>query len=344
MKIQKTFLVAALLASIVGCNSNKGYNLAESASGDMEAYENGDVHAVEQARPTIMIFPSDNLLKNTGALKQTKIDGRTVTLRDYEKFFANNKNIKQIISIIQKEFTNQNYPLTDLEQTLKHLNTKEAVDIADDLDKDAKTMLLTTAHPDIILELNYNDGSNGRLDVVGHNYDQKEDKISSYTINAIDCYTSKVVATIQSNDIKGNSIDGMKECISADFENLAGDIQSYFSDILRRGREITVRISVENGAGVNLSDESIEGDTYSDWIIDYVKSHTIKGAYKMETNTDKEISFVGCRIKLLNDDGTQYGVYDWTRDFCKNLRKNLGLKVANQAQGLGEVQIKIKGI
>jgi hypothetical protein len=45
---------------------------------------------------------------------------------------------------------------------------------------------------------------------------------------------------------------------------------------------------------------------------------------------------------LLNDDGTQYGVYDWTRDLARNLRKNLGLKVKNQSQGLGEVVLMIE--
>ena len=65
------------------------------------------------------------------------------------------------------------------------------------------------------------------------------------------------------------------------------DITKYFSDILTRGRDITVRIAVEKGTNVNLSDESIEGDTYADWIIDYIKTHTVKGAYKMQRNTDK---------------------------------------------------------
>ena len=49
------------------------------------------------------------------------------------------------------------------------------------------------------------------------------------------------------------------------------DITNYFSDILTRGRDITVRIAVEKGCKINLSDESIEGDTYADWIMDYIK-------------------------------------------------------------------------
>jgi hypothetical protein len=122
------------------------------------------------------------------------------------------------------------------------------------------------------------------------------------------------------------------------------NITDYFSDILTRGRDITVRVVMEDGCVLSLSDESIEGDTYADWIIDYIKGHTVKGAYKLQRNTDNELYFVNCRIKLLNEDGTQYGVYDWTRDLQKNLRKNLGLKCKNKAQGLGEVIISIEGI
>jgi hypothetical protein len=44
---------------------------------------------------------------------------------------------------------------------------------------------------------------------------------------------------------------------------------------------------MEDGCVLSLSDESIEGDTYADWIIDYIKAHTVKGAYKLQRNTDK---------------------------------------------------------
>ncbi len=64
----------------------------------------------------------------------------------------------------------------------------------------------------------------------------------------------------------------------------------------------------------------------------------------MQRNTNNELYFVNCRIKLLNDDGTQYGVYDWARDLQKNLRTNLGLKVSNKSQGLGEVMLTIEGL
>ena len=61
-------------------------------------------------------------------------------------------------------------------------------------------------------------------------------------------------------------------------------------------------------------------------------------------NTDKELSFTNVRINLLQEDGTQYGVYDWTRDLQKNLRNNLGIKATNRSQGLGEIELTIKKI
>lgn len=145
------------------------------------------------------------------------------------------------------------------------------------------------------------------------------------------------------SNIKGESTTA---AIQNDMKNnmpkFQDDIVAYFSDILTKGRDITVRVAVQKGCNIKLSDESIEGDTYADWIIDFMKSHTVKGAYKMQTNTDKELSFTNCRIKLHNEDGTQYGVYDWTRDLAKSLRTNLGLKVSNKAQGLGEVLLVIQ--
>ena len=338
------YFIGLAVASCGGGNGNNGGNLAEGASGDMEAYEQSNVHAIEQARPQIMVIPSDQTLKNFGALKTRTDNGVTYTLRDYKLYLSKDDRAKRIISAIQNAFNDQNYPLNDFEQTLKQLDTQEATDMADGLDKNAKTMLLTTAQPDIILELDY-DTSRDKLSMTSHNYTHKGEKNVSYTLNALDSYTNKVVATITASNIKGESTtETIQKSLKDQMPKFQNDIQKYFSDILTRGRDVTVRIAVEKGCNVDLTDESIEGDTYADWIMDYIKTHTVKGAYKLQRNTNKELYFVNCRIKLINEDGTQYGVYDWTRDLQKNLRNNLGLKCTNKAQGLGEVLISIQGL
>ncbi len=344
----KDFLFVAILGFMTfafsSCGGGKKGGLTDSASGDMEAYENSDVNAIEQARPSIMVIPGDQTLQNFRCLKTEKANGREYILRDYKKYLLKDDRAKRIMSVIQNEFNNQDFPLNDFEQTLKQLDTQEATDMADGFEKDAKTQLLTVAQPDIILELTY-DTSRDKISMTSHNYSQRGEKNVSFTLNALDAYTNKVVATMTASNMKGESTtETIQASIKEQMPGFQEDIVKYFSDILTRGRDITVRVAVEKDCNVNLNDESVEGDTYSDWIIDYMKSHTIKGAHKLQRNTNKELYFVNCRIKLLNDDGTQYGVYDWTRDLQKNLRQNLGLKCTNKAQGLGEVLISIQGI
>ncbi len=333
------FVSSMVLTSCDGGNGNNNKSLAEGASGDMTAYVNSDVNAIQQALPTLMVLPSDNLLQRAGCLKTERVNGRDCIVRNYGNFFTNNTDFKNILSSIQSEFVSKNYPLQDLEQMLKQLDTQSATDMADGLEKDAKTALLTTAQPDMIIELDYVSKAKDLL-----NPDEKRRNVS-YTVNVIDAYSSKVISTVSgAGEKEGDLAEVMKKELSGKMSKITSDIQNSFSDILTRGREITVRLTVSKGTNVHFSDASVEGDTYADWVVDYMKTHTVKGAYKMQRNTESELYFVNCRIGLLNEDGTQYGVYDWARDFCKNLRKNLGLKVTNKAQGLGEVLISIEGL
>lgn len=340
MKIKSIFTVMLFAAMLCACGGNENKSLAEGASGDMEEYENSEVNAIEQARPQIMFIPADQSLQSFGVLREKEIDGKSFIERDYQSYLIKDDRFRRLASFVQDAFIRENYPIADFEQTLKQLNNKDAVDLADGVQKDAKTLLLATAHPDIVLEMNYYNNKPNSL--TGHNY---KDKNVSYTLSAIDAYTTNVVATVTNSNLKGESTtEVIQQDLSQKLPGLMKDIQKYYSDILKRGREVTIRITVEEGSNQDLSDESIEGDVYSDWIVDYVKTHTVKGSYKMGINTAKELSFTSARIKLLNEDGTQYGVYDWARDMQKAIRKDLGLKVANKSQGLGEIVLSVKGM
>lgn len=329
-------ICSALLLS--SCNNT---NRSRSLTNVSHVSDNNDetpVNAIEQALPTIVIIPSDRLLKTYGALESKIVDGKEFYSRNYNKYLLNNANNKVLISLLQNEFVKLNFPLSDLEQTLKSLNTQSAMDEADDLQKDPKTLLLTTVSPDIVLELDYsfNRDLNSR--------DLTKFQLS-YTLNAIDAYTNKVFSTHTFQSLEGKSIeDILKKHLDKNMIQLSAEINNYFADIIYRGREITVRVAVERGANIKLSDANIEGDTYTDWIIDYIKTHAKKGTYVMQRNTDNELYFVNVRINTLNADGTQFSAYDWGRELGKALRKQLGVKTVNKTQGLGEILISIKGI
>lgn len=344
-----TLLVLPLASCGGGNNSderNTG-NLADRSSGDMVAYENSAVNGVTQALPIIMLLPADQTLQNFGALEQKNINGRNFQIRDYQKYLNADDRFRRIASTVQGSFNRDNYPLQDFEQTLKQLDNRSASDMAEDLEQDARTLLLQTANPDIILELNYyllGEG-NKRQSFTRTKKDVNNEKIVSYTLSAIDAYTNKTIATVTESNLKGgtSTTEMIQNSLMQHLPELKEDIVKYFSDLQTRGREVTLRVTVAKGSNQNLADESIEGDTYADYIMDYVKSHTVKGAYKMQNNTKNELYLVNVRIPMVAQDGTQYGVYDWTRDLTKAMRKDLGVKVSNHSQGLGEIALTIEG-
>lgn len=338
MKFKYIFPLAALVALASCGGGNKSQGLADGATGDMETYESTSVNPIVQAKPEIMVIPSDQTLKQFGCIRQRKIDGRKYSERDYRKYLLNDENFKPVVADIQNRFIAADYPLNDFEQTLKSIDNQTASDIASGLAKDSRTRLITAAAPDIVLELNYSIGSD-------YTKSDRQEKEASYILSAIDAYTNKVVATVQADGLKGeNGVELLSHSLNKSMPTLMADIQKYFDDILTRGREITVRINLDADSNQKLTDESIEGDTYADEIMDYVKTNTVKGAYRLQGNTSDQLSFTNVKIKVLNDDGTQFGVYDWTRDLQKYLKKNLGLTTENRSQGLGDVVLTIKGI
>lgn len=336
MKLFLTILSGCLLL-LCSCGGG-GNSLTDKASGNLERYENGDVNAIEQARPTVMVLPSDNLLKRYGAISSSSSEGSTIVTRDYQKYLLANADNKGAVSNIQEAFADAGYPVQDLEQTLKQLSTQKALDIADALDKDTKTVLLTVAAPDIIIELDYRNNINMRGAI-------KKEADLSYTVNVYDAYTNEVVSSTTKSDVKGESVsDALSKSLGKEMDGTLDDINRHFSDILLRGRNVTIRIAVAGGSPINLESVSVEKETYADWIIDYIKTHTVKGAYKLERNTAREMYFVNCRIPLLNDDGTQFGVYDWAREMTRAMRRDLGVRCSNKARGLGEILITIEGV
>lgn len=182
----KTILFATLVAV-----------LFSSCGGNGKGNEGG-VDVSQTQKPTMLVIPSDQLLQRFGKLRQQEALGKTLQVRDYPGYLLTDEDSKFIISSIQSKFIEFGYPLNDLEQTLKSINDQEMVDAVTGIQKDAKTILLTSAKPDIILELDYS----MQTDRSTRDYA----KTLTYTIRAIDAFSNKVVATIQQT----NFTDGKK--------------------------------------------------------------------------------------------------------------------------------------
>ena len=324
----KISIIALLASVLISCGGNGGN-------------QSNTVNVTQQQKPAMLVIPSDQLLQQFGKLKQQEALGKTLQVRDYNGYLLTDQDSKFIISTIQSAFIQMGYPLNDLEQTLKSINEQEMLDAIDDIQKDAKTILLTTAKPDIILELDYN--------IVTDRSSRDFKKSLTYTLRAIDAFSNKVVATIQQTNFEGNSKTAtpatlMEAALAKDTKGFTQQINNHFNTIIETGREITLRVTIDNGVNLTMSDECLDGDTYSDFIIDWVKVNTLLGAYNMNRNTETEMYFTNVKIKTLNDNGTQYSAYDFARELSKALNKGCGIKSRNTTQGLGMATISIKGM
>ena len=287
----------------------------------------------------MLVLPSDQLMQRFGCIRTEVSLGKQLQVRDYNSYLLTDPDAKFIIASIQSAFIEFGYPLNDLEQTLKSINDQEMVDEVSGIKKDSKTILLTNARPDIILELDYN----MTTDRSSRDYS----KSLTYTLRAIDAFSNKVVATIQAAGVKnakGNTATMMGEAIQKNSKDFTKQINKHFDDLIANGRDITMRVMIDANESFTMSDESIYGDTYADFILDYMKVNTLMGTYNLQRNTDTEMYFANVRIKTLNDNGTQYSAYDFARELSKALNKECGVKSKNVTQGLGDAMIIIKGM
>ena len=336
---QQLFLLFALFVLLHSCGSKSDGKL--NSTNVKEESGNAAVNVNEQAKPNLLVIPGDALLQKFGMLTEQNSQGKKIYIRDFKGYLLKDPNAKFIFSSIQSAFIGLGFPLNDLEQTMKSIDDQQMIDDVDNVQKDAKTLLLTNTKPDIILELDY--------ELVDDLSSRNLKKTLTYTLRAIDAFSNKVVATVQQTGFgkdAENTDAGtlVKNALALDLPVYTAQINSYFGDIVQKGREITVRVAVDKGANLSMEDECLKSDSYSDFIVDYLKNNAKKGAYKLQRNTNKEIFFQNVRIKTLNENGTQYSAYDFAKDLKTAIDKGCGIKSKNNTQGLGDAYIVLKGI
>ena len=334
MKTKCLLLYSLLVIIAMSCGNNRGNgNLS-----DINAVEDksGKVNVIEQAKPALMVIPSDQFLQRSGYLRTHVYNGRTVYDRDYAGFMLNNTSNKNIVRVIQSYFIGQGYPLTDLEQSIKSLNVQENMDDADGIVKDAKTLLVETVRPDIILEFDYE----LKNDMVSRTV--SKEKID-YTMAALDAFSNKSVASFVKTDIEGDFASYLEKQLPSDLPGFVSQIKNYFKDIVVNGRDITFRVVIDGNSNVNLSEDYNDmGDTYSDWIREWVKTNAKNGSAALNRNTNKEMFYTSVRVTNNADDGTQFNAYDFANAFRKEFTKTFQIKSVNTTQGLGDASVLIK--
>jgi hypothetical protein len=297
--------------------------------------------AINQLSPILMVFPSDALLKRLGCIDEIENQGTISYKRNYGKAFVEDSDMKFAIASVEESFASNGYPLENLEQQLKQIDNDDAMDAMEGVAKDARTLLMNTARPDFIIEIDYE----YKQDPNSRN----PKKILTYILTALDVYTNKSVASISRSDIGNENENGsLASLIKSDFEqNISGfqnQIKQRFADELTNGVEITLRITTDENANLNLTDECLGSQNYNDWVNDWLKKNTVISSFKPIKNTDKELKYTNVRIKPKTENGERYSAFDFTNDLKSSFSKACGIKATNRTQGIGDAYIVISGL
>ena len=292
-------------------------------------------YAQQAAMPTIIVFPSDEWMNEHGYMKTIVNDGETEYIPRYNDAFVQTRDMGAAIQALQKVFEERKFEHEDLQSLLKDMKRERAEELANAADGDATEKgamddLMQQARPDIRVDLDYG------VTAVGPR------KNISYKIKAVDAYTSEQCASIEGTiEMTMDPIDlAIRKAVAGNCDDFCQQIIDYFLDLRDNGRKINVIFRAAKGAGINFIKDEIgdEGDTYDEFLYDWVKKHAVKSACKKGRKTANMVEFKSVRIPFFNEEDEPIEAEDWAKKVRKAFKDETGIKVSKgQGNTLGRV-------
>lgn len=291
-------------------------------------------------KPTIMVVPSDNWCVQNGYVQKFDNMGTEMTLPDYRAALQQNSDLLLAISKINEMMAEREFPLKNLESSLKTLMNQEAEDamltnkegggVAESpIDK-----LKKVAKADIWMQLTYT------VNQVGPK------RSLTFNLQGIDAYTNKQIAGASGTGDPSFAPEIailIEEAILSHIDNFNAQLQAHFEDIFANGREIVVRIKTWDDAGFDLEEE-FDGDELGMIIEDWMSENTKYGRFNTTDATENMMLFEQVRIPLeMEEDGKvrQVDARRWMNGLRKYLKSEYDIESKLMMQGLGQAQLVI---
>lgn len=284
-------------------------------------------------KPTIMILPSDNWCMQRYFMTEFDNQGTKQNVPDYKAAFQEDTELGQVISKIGGLMADQGFPLKDAEQELKILEQRAAEDnmtmsssSSASLNESPLDMLKKRAKADIILQLWWKVNKEG------------DKKSVSFTLDALDSYTGKRIASATGNGEPSTEIvsELLMKAVQANMSEFVGRLDSYFSDLLTNGREVTIFIKTWDSWGYDLEEE-FDGEFLQDIIDNWMADNTVSGRYSLTDATETFMRFEQVRIPLYDDKGKSIDSRKFTNELRKYLMKEpYVIESKLMTRGLGE--------
>ena len=287
-------------------------------------------------KPTLMILPSDNWCTQRYFMTEFDNQGTKQSVPNYKQAFQEDTELGQVISKIGALMIDKGFPLKDVEQELKAIETRNAEDnmtssktSGSSISESPLDILKKRAKADIIIQIWW------KVNKVDNQ------KSVSFILEAFGTYTSKRIASSTGNGSPSNDIIPiqLEKAILANIDPFTAQLQSHFDDMFANGREVMLSIKIWDSWENDLETE-FDGEELTDIIDDWMAINTVSGRYNMSDATENTIRFDQVRMPIYDDKGRAIDA----RGFAKELRKFLKaepylIESKLMTRGLGEAII-----
>lgn len=300
--------------------------------------------SIHAQKPSTLIFPADSYMFKNGYGKfiYTNDDKTDSTFSpDYNKLFLEDFEAKSIIQGIEGAFLKLEYPIKNLEQTLRSLTNRTTDMQYSDRQSQVsmRDVLLNTARADIRIEVDYQ-----VQEVMGQ-------KNVQFQLAAYDSYTSLPVATSPNMSTGPGGAASLNELVQAAvIKNIPAFEQGFinhFQDIVQNGRTAVVEVTLSEECWFDLEEWFGEGDDEEELSFifrELIKDNTVNRSPRVATSTRTQMIFEDVRVPLFDDNGDQQDIANWAnRKIIRELRRDFGLDVRREEIGLGRIRLIVMG-
>jgi hypothetical protein len=309
------------------------FNMKQIAIGFLLLLSTVEVFA-QPKKPTLMILPSDNWCEQRYFMTEFDNQGTKQKVPNYKQAFQEDTEIGQVISKIGGLMIDRGFPLKDVEQELKAIESRTAesnmtssTTSGSSISESPLDKLKNKTKADILIQIWWKVNKT------------EQGKSVSFILEAFDAYTSKRIASSTGNGTP-NTTDIipvlLQNAILANIDPFAAQLQSHFDDMFNNGREILLTVKKWESWDKNLETE-INGDEIKNHIYDWVEKNAVKGRFNESNSTENRIDYEQVRIPLFDERNRALDA----RQFAINLQKYLkaapfNFEVKLMTRGLGE--------
>lgn len=295
------------------------------------------------APPKLMLLPGKTWCNTNGYVTKNERNGRTQVRENYDAAFLDEK-----LTMVEKEFKSLmtsdgiNFPVNSYTETM------EASDFDDEFDEMYEgaesgsgagstnwedLLAAKGADPDIFVKVDWTVSPQGLK------------KIITYSIDAVDAYSNKSVATITGTTAPVSTSTPDHILLMTGFrdkmDEFTSKLQNHFDDVQENGREISLRLRmIDNGSGAKFTDE-YGGKELATIITDWVSDNTVNHQFTEKQATRNTMTYDQVRVPIFDENNRPQQAKQWVTKLQNYLRSNYGIRAENTSSGLGRGQLMV---